>query len=231
MHDTPTSVDACCLAWCKAVREHDGGGLNSTYDATWLPIERQAAGGEDPTALAVEYVDRRCTQTQQPGVLVTHTRGDLATPSLEWFAEKHRHVTRRSHSDVSPGSGPVLVDMPDADLLALAHFLARGTSLCAMESGALRLNGWAAATHAVDLVTEEHVAPLTEEVLKLLEHLIFAGNSGWADEPGKRDAQRLLRSLASADTSLDADFIAGFVIGRGKSSAAAKRLHKMFPTT
>ncbi len=201
--------------------------MKSTYEAAWLPIGHEVPG-EDPAAPAVEYVECQRTQTGQKGILVTHTRRDVATPSLARFAQEQIHVTRRSRAGASPGSGPVLVDMPDFVLLEFAHRLARGSSLCAVESGAFRLSGWAAATSAVDLATGQRAEPLNNDLLELLDRLLLAGNNGWADKPGKRDAQRLLGQLSAAAPSLDADFITGYVIGKGASDHGAKQLRAIF---
>jgi hypothetical protein len=202
--------------------------MDSTYEAMWLPIGHEVAG-QDPTALAVERIERQCSEAGVLGVLVTGSRRAAATPSLKRFAQNHVHVTRRSRSNASPGRGPVLVDMPDAGLLADAHRLAHGQSLCAVESGAFRLRGWAAATHAVDLMSGERTSPPTDEALRLLDAIVFAGNNGWADEPGKRDAKRLLGELALAMPSLDADFVEGYVIGKGASKYDVNQLRALWP--
>ncbi|MBV9142978.1 MAG: hypothetical protein JO115_19045 [Pseudonocardiales bacterium] len=201
--------------------------MDARYEATWLPIGHEVAG-QDPTALAVEHVERQCSEAGARGVLMTSCRRDAATPSLKRFARQHVHVTRRSRSSAFLGGGPVLLDMPDAGLLADAHKLAHGRSLCVIESGAFRLHGWAAATRAVDLMTGERTAPPTNETLRLLDALVFAGNNGWADGPGKRDAQRLLGELAVAIPSLDADFVAGYVISKGVSGEGVKRLRTIW---
>jgi hypothetical protein len=202
--------------------------MDSRYEATWLPIGYEVAG-QDPTALAVQHVERQYSEAGVDCVLVTLRRIDAATPSLQRFAQQHVHVTRRSRSSAFPGGEPVLLDMPDAGLLAEAHKLAHGWSLCAIESGAFRMRGWAVATRAVDLVTGERTAPPTNETLRLLDALVFAGNNGWADGPGKRDAQRLLGELTVAIPSLDTDFVAGYVIDKGMSGESAKRLRTMWP--
>lgn len=202
--------------------------MKSQYTAAWLPLAGQAAAGTDQPAPAVEYVYRQCAEAGKRGVLVTHTKTDLATPSLEHFARNHYHVTQRSHRIVRPGGGPVLVDMPHLALLALAHSLANGESLCAVESGALNLNGWAVATNAVNLHTGQTKPNLPPAILKLFDDLLWAGNNGWFDAPGKRDAQRLLKIILNASSSYDADFVASYVIGKGQSADAAKHIHCIF---
>lgn len=65
----------------------------------------------------------------------------------------------------------------------------------------------------------------TDEVVRLLDHLHVAGNNGWFDRPGKRDALRLLSELRTTAPYLDERFIASYMLGMGKVSAeAAKHL-------
>lgn len=222
----PSAESASYCSKVSATTLEDG--LKSQYAAAWLPLAGQAAAGTDQPAPAVEYVDRQCTEAGKRGILVTHTKTDLATPSLEHFARNHYHATQRSHQDVRPGSGPVLVDMPDLTLLALAHSLANGESLCAVESGALNLNGWAVATRAMNLHTGQTESNPPPAILKLFDDLLWAGNNGWFDSLGKRDAQRLLKIILKASSSYDADFVASYVIGKGKSADAAKQIRAIF---
>ena len=58
---------------------------------------------------------------------------------------------------------------PNSVLLEFVLRLARGSSLCAVESGAFRLSGWAAATSAVDLATGQRAEPLNNDLLELLD--------------------------------------------------------------
>jgi hypothetical protein len=194
------------------------------YDAAWLHID--PAAGEDWAAPAVRHVEGLCRQTGRRGILVTQDFKDMMPPSLARFAGEQTHITRRSHEGVYPGDGPVLVEQPEDNLLALAHGLARGTSLCAIESGMFGLAGWATATVAIDLATGLAPPPLNRHISDLLGRLMLKGNNGWTDISGKRDAARILEDLLAADPSLDADFIAGYVIGRGARAAGAWELRK-----
>jgi len=78
------------------------------------------------------------------------------------------------------------------------------------------------------LATGQRAEPLNNDLLELLDRLLLAGNNGWADRPGKRDAQRRLGQLSAAAPSLDADFITGYVIGKGASDHGAEQLRAIF---
>ena len=136
------------------------------------------------------------------------------TESLARFAKHHLPTTRRS-GGVPRDGAPVLVDMPNAHLLEMAHRGADGWSLCAIEGGHLSLAGWAAATNAINLVTGRRPDPLSRTVLNALAHLHRVGNNGWHDQPGKRDAKEILRELVAAMPSIDADFVIGYMIAMG----------------
>jgi hypothetical protein len=90
------------------------------------------------------------------------------------------------------------------DDLDYAEHLARGSSLCATEWPDVPLARWAAARGALNLVTGETTPRPADDVVALLDRLHFAGNNGWFDLPGKRDAERLLRELRAAAPDLDA---------------------------
>jgi hypothetical protein len=119
----------------------------------------------------------------------------------------------------------VLVHCPTFDDLGYAASLARGSSVCATEWPDVPLAGWASACGALNFVTGETTPQPAGEVVELLDHLHFAGNNGWFDEPGKRDALRLVSELRTAAPHLDAPFIASYMLGMGEVSPdAAKHL-------
>jgi hypothetical protein len=55
----------------------------------------------------------------------------------------------------------------------------------------------------------------------VLERLHSAGNNGWSDAAGKRDALRLLGELRAATPQVDAVFAASYMLGMGGISADA----------
>lgn len=199
--------------------------MDVEYRAAWVPFEE--GGLEQPAALAVEWIEHECLEQGAGGLLVTpRAKVDGLTQPLQDFAARHGSTSARGgRPRRSGGDGPVLVAYPELSDLEFAGPRARGSSLCALEWPDLPLAGWATARDAVNLVTGEVPAPLDDGVAKLLERLVFAGNNGWFDASGKRDARRLLGELGVAAPWLDADFLAGYVLGKGQSADAAKHLH------
>jgi hypothetical protein len=199
--------------------------MSLNYRASWVP-EQEHRDWEKAASLGVAHIDRECTREGAAALLVTATvSGADYTPSLRRLVARYGHHTtlgsrsRRAHS----GQRPTLVYVPDCEMLEQAAGYARGHALCAIESRLFRLDGWAAATGALDLDSGEIAVPPPDDLLHHLEHLVFVGNNGWADQYGKRDAGRILPDLRS----LSADYVAGYVIGKGRSADGAKRLHAM----
>lgn len=199
------------------------------YQAAYVP-EQEFRDWEDATQIAVAHVEEECGGRGLRALLVTATiDGASYTPTLTAFVARHRnHLTPRSRARVTdPGSRPTLVYVPDEDMLALAASVARGHVLCAVESSMLRLDGWAAATSAINLDTGEAAKAVPDAVQEDLDHLVFVGNNGYGDTAGKRDARRLLDTLRTSAPSIDGAFLAGYVIGKGLSARGAKRLREM----
>lgn len=183
---------------------------------------------EDVAAAAVSWVEDRCNQEGTEGLLVTNDKsGAAATPSLRAFKDRHTHTTPGSRKRTLRHV-PVLSYVPDIKGLYVALDLGHRSSVCVVESHMFRLDGWAAATAATNLVTGEATPPLDDELLGELRALHHAGNNGWADSPGKRDAERILDGLRGAIPASDApDMITGWMLANGTFDTGAKRLHKM----
>jgi hypothetical protein len=200
--------------------------MDVEYQAAWVPFNDSDL--DLPAALAVEWVERECAEQNAGGLVVTPMATiDGHVESIRAFAAKHGHTSARGGRPRRSGGGPVIAYRPDLRDLEFAAGRARGSSLCAVEHPTLRLVGWAAARGAVNLATGEAPVPFDAAVTTLLEYLVFAGNNGWFDAPGKRDARRILGELRTLAPSLDADFLAGYVLGKGQSADASKHLHAM----
>lgn len=89
------------------------------------------------------------------------------------------------------------------------------------------LTGWASACRALNLVNGKPTPEPTVGTMSLLEQLHFAGNNGWFDAPGKRDALQLLAELHATAPEAAAQFIASYMLGMGVSANAAKHLLKL----
>jgi hypothetical protein len=111
----------------------------------------------------------------------------------------------------------------------LAMGAARGGSLTVVEYPTTPLLGWALEVGAINLLTGVRTPDSrSEQVRQYLDHLHLAGNHGWADAPGERDAKRILKNLRDTH-SLDLDLITGSMLARGMSAAALQRLRRFAP--
>lgn len=203
--------------------------MSVDYRAAWVPFGQDNGQTAAVLQLAVSWVERESQVQGRAGLLVT-PRKDISlyeTPLRE-FAARHEWGTRRGGMRKRPaGDRPVLVHCPMFDDLVYASSLARGAALCATECSTVPLAGWASAVGALNLVTGETTPRPGDDAVELLEDLRVAGNNGWFDDPGKRDALRLLRELRTAAPLLDAPFIGGYMLGSGKGASAAENLVKL----
>lgn len=196
------------------------------YRAAWVPFDHD--NGQTPAllSLAVDWVEREYVAQGTSGVLIVSKKpiSDYPRP-IRKFAAQNEGTTRRGSAPHRTAPGPVLAHSLLLDDLDYAEHLARGSSLCATEWPDVPLAGWAAARGALNLVTGEITPRPAADVVVLLDHLHFAGNNGWSDRPGKRDAERLLRELRAAAPDLDARYLVSYQFGLGDVSAdSAKRL-------
>ena len=190
-------------------------------NTAWLPFDSQRGQTDDALALAIEWVEHECAGLGAVGLLVLPRKslGFYASP-IEDFARRHAWTSRRGAvSGRARDCGPVLVHCPGYEELEYADLIARRAPLCVTEWPDVPLKGWAAARGTVDLGTDELTQPPGDEAVKLLEHLHFAGNNGWFDAPGKRDARRLIAELAEVAPECDGRYIAAYMLGLGNVTA------------
>lgn len=180
-----------------AHRSRTGAHMSVDYRTAWTPFDQNH--GQTPTllALAVEWVEQECAEQGRVGLLITPDKDiSLYAEPIQDLAARHEWITRRGGMRRRPAGGcPVLVHCPMFDDLRYAADLARGSSLCATEWPDVPLAGRASARGALNLVTGEATPRPADDVARLLDHLHFAGNNGWFDRPGMRDAVRLLSQL------------------------------------
>ncbi|MHA6628913.1 hypothetical protein ACU61A_26040 [Pseudonocardia sichuanensis] len=196
------------------------------YRAAWVPFDPD--NGQTPALLelAVDWIEQECAAQGTRGVLIVPRKpiSDYPQP-IQKFATRHEGTSRRGSAPRRMAPGPVLAHSLLLDDLDYAEHLARGSSLCATEWPDVPLVGWAAARGALNLVTGEVTPQPADDVVVLLNHLHFAGNNGWSDGPGRRDAERLLHELQAAAPDLDARYVASYQFGLGNVSAdSVKRL-------
>lgn len=201
--------------------------MSVDYRAAWVPFDRDDGQTPAVLGLAVAWVKQECMEQGRDGLLITPKKNiSLYAEPIQEFAARHKWITRLGGMRRQPADGgPVLVHCPMFDDLHYAAGLARDSSLCVTEWPDVPLAGWASAVGALNLVTGETTPRPADEVVRLLDRLHFAGNNGWSDGPGKRDALLLLSELRTTAPQLDQWFIAGYMLGMGKVSPdAAKHL-------
>jgi hypothetical protein len=185
----------------------------SEYAAAWVPW---VDGDMDtPIGQAVEWVEARCAEAGQRGLLVVERKGHLEMfhDDVQEFAARHALTSPRGAlGRPSSEAGPVLVYYPDYRLLDLAMDRARGAALCVLAYADQPLAGWAAATGAVNLATGEAVPPLDDGVVQLFRSLRLSGNNGWTDDYATRMARHFLAELQTAVPGLTADYVASYVL-------------------
>ncbi|GHE47411.1 hypothetical protein GCM10017673_56590 [Streptosporangium violaceochromogenes] len=189
--------------------------------AAWVP-EAEDRDWEDAAELAAQWVEAESSaQGARPVVVANgkHSADDIGV--LSRMARQYGLATPRSR-DSARGAGPVLAYVPTLETLELAIRAARNSSLCVVEGVAQPLAGWAAAVNAEDPTNSEPTTPLDSDFIEVLNSLVSYGNNGWGDQFGKQQTQRRLARLPRE--SLDPDFIASYMMGKGRSAHGAKNL-------
>jgi hypothetical protein len=178
---------------------------------------------EDRAALAIDWItDRERDSGRRASVIVPLAR--TYQEPIESFKKSRPWASVRSSSKL--GRGPVVVFSTGMEGLDRAARLAQDDAVSYVAWGDDDwLPGWAATVAAIDLLSGESVAPPGPDVESLLDDLDWAGNNGWFDAPGKRDALRLLKELA--DIGAAPAFIIGAMLARGHSRDSLKHLRKL----
>ncbi|SER27588.1 hypothetical protein SAMN05421756_11192 [Microlunatus flavus] len=73
-------------------------------------------------------------------------------------------------------------------------------------------------------MTRQPIAAPAEPVSDLLKDLDFAGNNGWFDAPGKRDARRILQEL---DRLVGRNYAIGAMLAADHSRKSLDALQKL----
>jgi hypothetical protein len=178
---------------------------------------------EERAALAIDWItDRERDSGRRASVIVP--QAITYQDPIERFKKGRPWASYRSSGKLS--RGPVLVFSTGMEGLDRAARLAQDGAISYVAWGDDDwLPGWAAAVAAVDLLSGEAVAVPGPNVESLLDDLDFAGNNGWFDAPGKRDALRLLKELADIGTA--PGFIIGAMLATGHTKDSLKHLRKL----
>lgn len=196
--------------------------MPATYAAAIVPDDDPRRPWDVAAELAVEWIE------QQPGrpVLITAAKNNIAdgVPALARLLRHGEHTTRRS-GRVDPASGgrPVLAYVPHLEDMEYARTIAGGNALAVVETTSCPLSGWASAVAALNLITGQTVSPVDHPGFDdWFDMLLFAGNNGYADDYGKRDAQRLLGEPTAA--AVGKETILGGLIANGISADGVNRI-------
>lgn len=80
---------------------------------------------------------------------------------------------------------------------------------------------------ALDIARNKRLSvELDDAVLEALRAIDWAGNNGWSDKLGKRDAERQISTLR-ADSVFDPELVSAYMMATGHSPESIERLHKI----
>lgn len=189
--------------------------------AAWLPCpgspEEHQAGLE-----AVEHWVRK--QEQRTGVrsvLLTDTFGvDDDVSAIGHYSQGSTYFSARRGGPQT--RGPVLVYRPTRKLLNVAQRMALA-AICVWELVPPVL-GWAGQVQALNLGTGQPTLP-DPALADPFSRLVHAGNNSYHDEPGRRDARRILEEIADQGL-LDQD-IPSALAAHGLSADAQDNIDKL----
>lgn len=160
--------------------------------------------------------------------VVPNVNAAASTPSAEAFSANGNILTHKNRRRHVRG-GPVLAYVPDDEELSLAVPRSEGNFLGLVAFHQPALDGFAAATKALNVLTGEHDSGVSEEIDKLFVRLDFAGYKGFpkSDAYVMRRAAPIIEDLLSE--GLDADFIVTYALARGLPFRHAKELRELLP--
>ena len=179
--------------------------------AAFVPWDNNTPLDERST-LAIRWIAERERESGRQAGLITGQMDRFGDP-IELFKQGRPYSSLKSSR--SFGYGPVLVHCTGMEGLEKATLSGEERAIAYVASGNdYWLRGWAAAVGAANLRTGQQVESPSKEVRELLYQLSFAGNNGWHDDAGKRDARRILGQL---DEQVSRDFTVGAMFALGHS--------------
>jgi len=188
--------------------------------AAWIPCPNSPEEHQAGLDAVERWIRQQEQRTGVRSVLLTDTFGVDADVAA--IGPYHRGSTYFSARRGGPRTrGPVLVFRPTRKLLTVAQRMAL-TAICVWELVPPVL-GWAGQVLAVNLSTGQTTVP-NPALADPLGRLVWAGNNGYHDEPGRRDARRLLGEMDDQGL-LDQD-IPSALIAHGLSTAAVDNIDK-----
>lgn len=189
-------------------------------DSSQVAFVPAAGPLEERTKLAITWTLSLERATGRRAGLVTPQARNQYGQLIESFKRDHLFTSVKTAADI--GAGPVLVFCTGMD--GLVKFGSRRPLVYVAWGDERFLAGWAAALRAVDITTRRVADGPNEEVRRLLDDLDRAGNNGWFDYPGKRDARRILANL---DQHVDRHYSIGAMLAADHSLASLRGLEKL----
>lgn len=187
-----------------------------TQQVAFVPAAGQL---DERFLLAVRWIERlEDTTGRRAGLVTPHAgrQGNL----VENFKKGRRSTSVKTGGDI--GDGPVLVQHTGMD--GLIKFASHRPLAYLAWGDEQWLGGWAAALRAIYLTTRQPVDGPADHVAKLLDDLHLAGNNGWFDQPGRRDACRLVSEL---DQLVSRGYSVGAMLASGHSRDSLRGLQKL----
>lgn len=185
--------------------------------AAWLPCPTSPEAHRAGLRAVQRWVHEQERRVGAESVLFTETFHVDPHYLFRDFRRGVDHFSVRSSGGRT--SGPVLALHPSWKVLERAQYKAM-SAICVWE-GHVPMRGWAGQVGAVDLSTGEPTTP-DRGLVEPLEELVLAGNNGYADKPGERDARRVLSEIRAL--GLLGHDLPSAVVAHDLSDQAAERL-------
>lgn len=174
---------------------------------------------DERTLAAIRWTEGLEQSTGRRAGLVTPLARDYSDP-LRAFASGRPSTSVKTAASLGPG--PLLAYC--IGLEGLVKFRHRRPLVYVAWPNDYWLDGWAAAIGAVDIMTRHPLAEAQDPVSELLKDLDLAGNNGWFDAWGKRDARRILQEL---DHLVGRSYAVGAMLAADHSKKSLEGLRKL----
>ena len=183
---------------------------------------------EEPATAVVDWLKNNAFGWGNRLTVVADVNAASAEPSVEEFSTNGNILTHKNRRRVERG-GPVLAYQPGDQELELAVQPSVGNYLGIVEFHHPTIDGFVAATRALNVLTGEPDPGVSEEIDKLFVKLDSVGYNGFSkrDSFVMRQAPPIIRDLLSE--GFDADFIVTYALASGTTFRHAKQLRELLP--
>jgi hypothetical protein len=182
------------------------------FDNAWLPCEVDL---DLCVGAMAEWLSENAEHYNSHALVLAHTG------ELKWAGEYLKAYAANGNAESHRGSraeqgGPVLAYVPDMELLERAVRLADNQVLGVVEHAPGRMEGWAAATKALNLLTGERHPGVPDDIHEALTDLKRAGYNGY-----RRDREPYFANLYFPPIDklmamgYSYDFVASYLVALG----------------